>query len=75
MPAYDFRCKKCQYRFERTQGMNAPNPACPNLPGEQESATCEVPYPCGGETEKLITGGTFHLKGGGWAADNYGSSK
>ncbi len=30
------------------------------------------PGPCGGETQRLIGGGTFHLKGGGWASDGYG---
>lgn len=73
MPLYDFRCKVCGHTFEVNQKMSAPNPPCPYVwaesnPGEGEDWS---PVICGCETEKLITGGTFHLKGGGWAAEGY----
>lgn len=81
MPKYDFRCEKCGHLFERTQKMADPNPPCPqNVP---ESATKADPpvvghfddhlteFTCGGTTKKLISGGTFHLRGKGWASDGY----
>lgn len=59
MPAYDYRCQKCQNVFEKTQRISEP-----------AGATCPE---CGGEEcTRLITGGTFHLKGSGWYASDYG---
>lgn len=59
MPAYDYRCQKCKTIFEKTQRISEPAGAdCP----ECGSAECE----------RLITGGTFHLKGSGWYASDYG---
>ena len=62
MPAYDYRCKRCGQRFEKTQRITEPAGAdCPS---------------CGdGACERLITGGTFHLKGAGWYASDYGAAK
>ena len=73
MPLYDFRCKVCEHVFEVNQKMDDPNPPCPHVWAEAmgESVDDWSPVICGGETEKLITGGTFHLKGGGWAAEGY----
>jgi putative FmdB family regulatory protein len=62
MPAYDYRCQSCGSVFEKTQRITEPAGAqCPE---------------CGGaECTRLITGGTFHLKGSGWYASDYGASK
>lgn len=62
MPAYDYRCQTCGTVFEITQRITAPAGAdCPQ---------------CGGSTcTRLITGGTFHLKGSGWYASDYGGKK
>jgi len=44
-------------------------------PGESVTKTLaewiEEADRCGGETKKLISKTTFHLKGGGWAKDGY----
>jgi putative FmdB family regulatory protein len=62
MPAYDYRCQQCQTVFEKTQRISEP-----------AGATCPS---CGSEScTRLITGGTFHLKGSGWYASDYGGKK
>lgn len=59
MPAYDYRCQSCKNVFEKTQRISEPAGAdCPQC----GSAQCE----------RIITGGTFHLKGSGWYASDYG---
>ncbi len=59
MPAYDYRCQSCQKVFEKTQRISEP-----------AGATCPE---CGSvDCTRLITGGTFHLKGSGWYASDYG---
>ncbi len=59
MPAYDYRCRSCRTTFEKTQRITEPAGAkCPACGHE--------------ECERLITGGTFHLKGAGWYASDYG---
>ncbi len=59
MPAYDYRCQSCNDVFEKTQRITEPAGAqCPK---------------CGSENcTRLITGGTFHLKGSGWYQSDYG---
>ncbi len=61
MPMYEFKCKKCGHVFERLQAMVDPCPKCPQA----------TPDPCEGETVKLLSLGSFQLRGGGWAADGY----
>lgn len=62
MPNYDYRCNKCDHKFEKTQKMSEPAGAdCP----ECASADCK----------RLITGGAFHLKGTGWYASDYGQKQ
>ena len=63
MPTYDYKCLVCDHDFETIQPINDdPHTSCPQ---------CKVEC-----YNRLISGGTaFVLKGGGWAADNYGSSK
>lgn len=70
MPLYDLKCEKCGHQFEQTLKMVDPNPPCPKVVPE-EGATEAPPVACKGETKKLISGGTFHLKGSGWASDGY----
>gem|GEM_PF-2093281 len=58
MPTYTYRCADCQHVFDEFQRISAD-------PG----AVC---HSCGGEAcTRQITGGTFHLKGGGWYASDY----
>lgn len=61
MPLYEYRCNACDHTFELRQKFSDP-PAreCPK---------------CGGEVKKEITASAFALKGGGWAAEGYGSTK
>ncbi len=68
MPIYEYKCEVCGHQFDRMMKMSEPNPPCPHCPEPTNGAE---PKECGGETTKLISGGTFHLKGGGWAADGY----
>jgi putative FmdB family regulatory protein len=59
MPLYDFKCTVCEHIFEQRQKYKDPNPACEE---------------CNSATEKLITGTSFVLKGGGWYKDGYSKS-
>ncbi|MBM4344678.1 MAG: zinc ribbon domain-containing protein [Deltaproteobacteria bacterium] len=62
MPTYDYRCAACDHRFEKHQRITEPAGAlCP---------ACGDP-----DCKRLITGGTFHLKGSGWYASDYHASK
>lgn len=62
MPAYDYRCKSCGSVFEKIQRITEP-------------AGAECPTCGSAECTRIITGGTFHLKGSGWYASDYGASK
>jgi putative FmdB family regulatory protein len=58
MPIYEYQCQSCHAVFEEWQS------------GFEDQ---EFPCPeCGGESKKLISHSSFHLKGGGWYADGYG---
>ena len=63
MPTYDYKCLVCNHDFEAHQSIKEESHTqCPK---------CKVEC-----YNRLISGGTsFVLKGGGWAADNYGSKK
>lgn len=74
MPLHEFRCQHCGHQFERIVKMSDPNPSCPAMrtvfvPGADGGC---IRIPCGRETIKIISVGTFHLKGSGWASDGYG---
>jgi putative FmdB family regulatory protein len=56
MPIYEYRCKKCEHKFEKLVKLGVLPPFCPK---------------CEGETEKLVSRGNFALKGGGWFKDGY----
>ncbi len=58
MPIYEYQCEKCRSIFEEWQsGFDDHEQACPD---------------CGGQSRRLISHSSFHLKGGGWFADGYG---
>lgn len=63
MPTYDYKCLVCDHDFETIQSIkDDPHTPCPQ---------CKIEC-----YNRLISGCTaFVLKGGGWAADNYGPSK
>lgn len=62
MPTYEYLCSDCQNAWEEIQKISeAPIEVCPR---------------CGKHTAKRqISAGNFILKGGGWYADLYSSSK
>jgi putative FmdB family regulatory protein len=62
MPTYEYGCEACGKKWELEQRITEdPVKKCPK---------------CGKlKAKRLISGGSFMLKGGGWYADGYGSSK
>jgi len=62
MPTYEYRCRQCGAAFEKFQKMtDAPLTACPS---------------CGGPVDRLIgAGGGLILKGAGFHANDYPSTK
>ena len=61
MPIYEYGCTKCDHVFEMMQKISDPAPSsCPQ---------------CGGDVEKMMSTGAFHLKGGGWYSDGYSKDK
>ncbi|MSQ82208.1 MAG: zinc ribbon domain-containing protein [Myxococcales bacterium] len=62
MPNYDYRCNACDHRFEKKQRIT-------------EAAGAQCPQCADTGCERLITGGTFHLRGSGWYASDYSSKK
>ncbi len=61
MPSYDYRCASCDAVFEEFQRITAePGATCPECGSDQ--------------CTRLISGGTFHLKGSGWYASDYGGA-
>lgn len=61
MPIYEYECEACG-RIEEVVQKISDNPL----------ESCSE---CSGKVHKLISQSSFHLKGGGWYADSYGSSK
>ena len=63
MPLYEYKCVGCGGREERLQKHSDPPPVCAPC---DELMPAETPY-----MEKLISVGSFSLKGDGWAKDGY----
>ena len=62
MPIYEYACAACGHTFEEWQKMSDPPVrTCPKCKKKK--------------VEKLISHTAFQLKGGGWYADLYSSSK
>lgn len=57
MPIYEYQCEKCENAFEVIQKFS-----------DDPLTDCKE---CGGELKKLVSAGSFHLKGRGWAKDGY----
>src|SRR5678815_1170279 len=60
MPTYEYRCSGCGHELEAFQKIT-------------EAALTLCPQCNESKLERLISGGNFVLKGGGWASDNYGT--
>ena len=77
MPIYEYECTVCGHRFETYQPMEAADPPCPRPVKVLEcfeSTVRNKAVACGGKTKRQISRSSFHLKGGGWAADGYGGN-
>lgn len=61
MPIYEYKCQKCGEEFEVFQGISAP-----------PVKSCKF---CKGAVRKLMSLSSFHLKGSGWYATDYGGRK
>ena len=74
MPTYEYQCE-CGKVFEYEQRISdAPLKICPFCSDEKDCPQCgRKDVPC--KVERLINGGNFILKGGGWYKDGYGASK
>jgi len=59
MPIYEYKCTKCGHITEVWQKFSDP-----------ALNKCEE---CDGAVKKIISHNTFHLKGSGWYATDYGS--
>lgn len=60
MPTYEYTCEACGNDWEAEQRISEPKLTdCPK---------CGKP-----QAKRLISGGNFMLKGGGWYADGYGN--
>jgi predicted nucleic acid-binding Zn ribbon protein len=76
VPLYEYECERCGHKFDRMMKMDDPNPPCPKVimvteDTQAEGGTKVNDWECGGPTKKLISRGSFHLKGGGWYKDGY----
>lgn len=61
MPNYDYECQSCGYTFETSQRIT-------------EKALTDCPQCKQPKLQRLISAPAFHLKGGGWYKDGYGSA-
>jgi putative FmdB family regulatory protein len=61
MPIYEYKCQKCGEEFEVFQGITDP-----------AVKSCKS---CKGSVQKLMSLSSFHLKGNGWYATDYGGKK
>jgi len=60
MPIYEYRCEACDHTFDKITKY------------EDKVQECAE---CGASSKRLISAGSFILRGGGWAKDGYGSNK
>ncbi|MGB3974982.1 MAG: zinc ribbon domain-containing protein [bacterium] len=59
MPLYEYKCSKCDHVFEKLESFGAePVNVCPK---------------CGAKAKRVLSLGSFILKGGGWYATEHPS--
>lgn len=63
MPIYEYGCSACGKTIDVLQKISDPTPAA--------CTACGAP----GTLTKQVSRSSFHLKGGGWYSDLYGSTK
>jgi len=66
MPIYEYKCNMCGFSFEMVQKIDERVPDCNNI-----VVSGSVERTCGGKCKKLVSKGSFALKGGGWYQDGY----
>tara|TARA_Y100000310_G_scaffold300595_1_gene336402 strand:+ start:233 stop:475 length:243 start_codon:yes stop_codon:yes gene_type:complete len=66
MPIYEYKCRLCGLSFEIMQKVDEEAPKCDNI-----VISGSLERRCGGVCKKLISKGSFSLKGGGWHKDGY----
>ena len=83
MPIYNYLCLKCGHQSEKIAKFDDPPPLCrrvvsanyfdpADIPESEPDGTFKaVRVLCGGETKKVLSRGSFQLKGGGWYKDGY----
>ena len=62
MPIYEYQCTECDHIIEKIESF------------ESEIRTIICPF-CNGISNRILSLGSFHLKGDGWAKDGYGKRK
>jgi putative FmdB family regulatory protein len=70
MPIYEYKCQNCGFSFEIIQKINEKAPRCENA-----VVSGSVERVCGGKCRKLVSKGSFSLKGSGWHKDGYVKEK
>tara|TARA_Y100000034_G_C6766417_1_gene341671 strand:- start:591 stop:824 length:234 start_codon:yes stop_codon:yes gene_type:complete len=66
MPIYEYKCNICGFSFDIVQKIDERAPDCNNI-----VVSGSVERTCGGKCKKLVSKGSFVLKGGGWYQDGY----
>ena len=66
MPIYEYKCQLCGFSFEIMQKIDEKPPKCDNI-----VISGSLERRCDGVCKKLISKGSFSLKGGGWYKDGY----
>jgi len=64
MPIYEYTCPECGAEATKLVPMDAPAPTCEACAEEREESI---------QMKRKISESSFHLKGGGWYSDGYGS--
>ena len=66
MPIYEYKFQICRHSIEIMQKVDEKPPKCDNI-----VISDSLERRCGGTCKKLISKGSFSLKGGGWYQDGY----
>tara|TARA_R110002110_G_scaffold79776_1_gene208208 strand:+ start:145 stop:384 length:240 start_codon:yes stop_codon:yes gene_type:complete len=66
MPIYEYKCRLCGFSFEIMQKVDEKPPHCNNI-----VVSGSLERRCDGKCKKLISKGSFSLKGRGWYQDGY----
>ena len=62
MPIYEYQCTECDHIIEKIESFKS------------EIRTIICPF-CNGISNRILSLGSFHLKGSGWYKDGYGKRK